>query len=126
MTPILFQTITDPRGKLTVIERLPFEIKRVYYLHNIEGARGGHAHRNLDRVLVAVSGSLRMTADNGDGGMESEVLSNPGIGLRVPPMTWIRLYDFSRDAVCLVLASAEYDPADYIRDRAEFDALVRS
>ena len=127
MKLIKLPTITDPRGKLTVIERLPFDIKRVYYIHGVErGAeRGGHAHKALDRVLVALHGRVRVTGESG--GMTTSVtLDSPEQGVNVPPMTWLVLDKFSAGAICMVLASAEYDAADYIRERAEFDSLSQT
>lgn len=114
------KTVSDPRGRLTVLERLPFAIKRVYYLHGIDPSamRGGHAHRNLDRVMVAVSGSFTVTI-----GESIYPMSDPTVGLRINPMEWVEARDFSPDAVCLVLASEEHDEADAIRDYDHFQAL---
>lgn len=116
MELIQFPRIPDPRGSLSFIEKLPFEIKRVYYIYHVTpGAiRGGHAHKTVDRIFIAMNGIFRVN------GIE---LSRPWEGLRVPPMTWLTLTDFSQGAVCLVLASEEYDEADYIRDYSEFLAL---
>ena len=109
------QVIRDPRGCLTVAEHFPFDVKRVYFLHHITGPRGGHAHRTLDRLLIAVAGSFTAILN----GVPTRLYS-PNEALRVPPMTWLELLDFSPDAVCLVLASSEYDAADYIRSYEEF------
>lgn len=118
MTPL--KTIADARGCLTVLERLPFEIRRVYYLHHIDpkATRGGHAHRKLRRLMAAVAGSFTVEMDG-----ERYVLSHPSVGLYIEPMQWIVLSDFSPDAVSLVLASEEHDEADCIRDRDEFERL---
>ena len=118
---ITFPTITDERGKLTVIERLPFAIRRVYYLHGCtpDAQRGGHAHRKLRRILVAIAGGFSVSLDGGP----KFSLRDPGVGLPVLPMQWLELADFSPGAICLVLASAEYEAADYIRDRIEWEAL---
>lgn len=120
--------IDDARGSLCVIENLPFEIRRVYYLHNIaeNSERGGHAHRTLKRLLVAVHGSLRVIQQLPVGISYMSILDRPDAGIYIEPMTWLVLDRFSPGAVCLVLASAEYDPADYIRDRAEWEALRAS
>lgn len=118
---VRLQSIRDPRGCLTVAERLPFMVKRVYLLHHITGPRGGHAHRKLDRLLVAAAGSFTAIAD----GVPVR-LWTPEEALRVPPLTWLELHDFSHDAVALVLASEEYEAADYIRDYSELSTIKRS
>lgn len=117
---VSLKTVTDGRGSLTVIERLPFEIKRIYYLHSITpgSVRGGHAHRKLHRLMAAVNGRFAVTI----GGGEVE-LYRPDMGLFIPPMAWIELNDFSDGAICLVLASEEHDEADCIRDYEEFKRL---
>ncbi len=114
MDLISFPKILDERGNLTFVQKLPFEIKRIYYLYHVpDGSiRGGHAHKTLDRIFIAMAGRFKVN------GIE---LSNPWEGLRVLPMTWLELTDFSNGAVCLVLASAEYDESDYIRDYDEFN-----
>ena len=119
MELIQLPRIPDPRGNLTFVEKLPFEIKRVYYLYHLTpgSVRGGHAHKTVDRIFIAINGIFRVN------GIE---LSRPWEGLRVPPMTWLDLTDFSQGAVCLVLASHEYDESDYIRDRTEFLELSSS
>jgi len=116
MELIQFPRIPDPRGNLSFAEKLPFDIKRCYWLYHLTpgSVRGGHAHRTVDRIFIAINGLFRVN------GIE---LSRPWEGLRVPPMTWLELTEFSNGAVCLVLASHEYDENDYIRDRAEFLGL---
>lgn len=110
---IHLQTITDPRGNLTVIEKLPFDIKRVYYLHGIpEGKeRGGHKHINTERLIVAISGSFDAQINDD----EPISLSDSSKGLFIPKMTWLKLNRFSPGAICLVLASTEHDENDCIR-----------
>lgn len=112
------QTVRDPRGCLTVAEGFRFPVRRVYFLHHVTGARGGHAHKTLDRLLIAVAGSLTVVAN----GVPTR-LWTPEEMLPVPPLTWLELSDFSHDAVCMVLASSEYDPADYIRSFEELEKL---
>ena len=114
------KTIADERGQLTVVERLPFDIKRVYWLHGIApGAmRGGHAHKRVRRICVAISGSF--TAVVGD---QSLMMSWPDVGLLIEPMTWVELRHFTPGAVALFLASEEHNEADCIRDLAEFRRL---
>lgn len=115
---------SDRKGNLTVVENestLPFNVKRVYYLYDVPGgeSRGAHAHRGLEQLIVAASGSFRVTLD--DGRMKRTFfLNRPYQGLYVKPGIWRDLDDFSSGAVCMVLASEVYDKADYIRDYQEF------
>jgi dTDP-4-dehydrorhamnose 3,5-epimerase-like enzyme len=117
--------ISDPdgRGNLSVIEKevLPFEIKRVYYLYDIpsDSSRGGHAHKELQQFLVALSGSFDVVLDNGKT-RRSITLNRPNKGLLIPSGVWRELENFSAGAVCLSLVSALYDEADYIRDYDDF------
>lgn len=120
--------ITDPRGNLTFIEggaHVPFDIARVYYLYDVPGgeSRGGHAHRDLEQVIIAASGSLEVVVDDGRH-TERFFLNRSYYGLYVPRMVWRELEDFSSGSVCLVLASRPYDEADYFRDYAEFRAAA--
>ncbi len=94
---------------------LPFPVKRLYWLHHVTGPRGGHAHKTLDRLLLAISGELTVRLNGAP-----QRLWTPEEAVRVPPMTWLELTDFTPDAICLVLASEEYEEADYIRDYQEF------
>jgi hypothetical protein len=99
----------------------------VYYLHSVrEGARrGGHAHRLLEQVLIAVSGRFEVVLDDG-AERRSEELSDPTVGLYLPTMVWRELVDFDAGTVCLVIASRPYEPEDYIRDYGEFVAASGS
>ena len=116
--------ISDPRGNLTFIEgtrHVPFEIRRVYYLYDVPGGaeRGGHAHKDLSQLIVAMSGSFDVVLD--DGRERKRVhLNRSYTGLYVCPMTWRELDNFSSGSVCMVLASNVYDEADYFRDYQEF------
>lgn len=118
---------TDARGRLVAIEGgidIPFDVKRVYYLTStISDARGFHAHRELSQLMICVAGAVRVTIDDGRQ-RESVTLDNPSVGLLVGPMKWREMDRFSEDAVLLVLASAHYDEADYMRDYSEFLAAV--
>lgn len=118
-------SIHDPRGRLAVIETLPFPIRRAYYLYDIPAgaSRAGHAHRRLQQAMVAVSGSFRVTLNDGQH-PESVWLSRPDQMLLLPPMVWRELDHFSAGAVCLVLASEVYDESDYIRDEVSFKEAV--
>lgn len=119
--------IEDPRGNLAVIEKdlIPFSVERTYYLFDVpSGAyRGGHAHKECQELLVAVSGSFEVVLDNGKT-KERIMLNNPTQGLLIPVNTWRELENFSSGSVCLVLASHTYDEADYIRVYKDFTALV--
>lgn len=116
------QTITTTRSKLTVAEKLPFPIKRAYWLHGIDVAtdRPGHAHRGLRRLMVAISGSFKVKTCTRGVRWNDLVLNNPAEALLIEPMTWVELSQFTPKAVCLVLASEEHDEADCIRDFTEF------
>lgn len=116
--------IHDPRGNLTFIEggtHIPFDIQRVYYLYDVPGGseRGGHAHKELQQFIVAMSGSFDVVLD--DGKEKKRVHMNRSYnGLYVCPMIWRELDNFSSGAVCMVLASTRYAESDYHRDYAEF------
>ncbi len=111
-------------GNLTAMNNLqevPFATRRVYYLYDIPCGeeRGGHAHRRLEQLLVAVSGSFSVTLDDGHE-QRTVFLNNPSQALYIGPGIWRTLENFSSGAVCLVLASHEYDEADYIREYDQF------
>ena len=115
---------SDRKGNLTIVENgktLPFDVKRVYYLYDVPGgeSRGSHAHRELSQLIIAASGSFRVTLDDGKI-KRSFILNRPYQGLYVKPGIWRELEDFSSGAVCLVLASHGYDEGDYIRDYNAF------
>lgn len=118
--------ITDPRGNLTFAEgasMVPFDIRRAYWVYDVPGGmgRGGHAHKHLRQLLIAVSGSFHVTLDNGRE-RETILLNHPWQGLLIETKIWRTLDDFSSGAVCLVLASEHYDEADYIYD---YDGFLR-
>jgi hypothetical protein len=121
--------INRPEGAITPVEggsTIPFEIERVYYVYDVvRGAsRGGHAHRALQQLVVAVMSRFVVTLDDGRDRRSVE-LDRADQGLYIPPMMWRELEQFSSGAVCVVLASLPYDEGDYIRDRAEFVELRR-
>lgn len=116
--------ISDPRGNLTFIENsdhIPFDIQRVYYIYDVPGGseRGGHAHKELYQLIVAISGSFDVVLDDGKNKKRVH-LSRPYIGLHVCPMIWRELDNFSSGSVCMVLASNKYDEEDYYRDYTAF------
>lgn len=119
----------DPRGNLTVAEQfknVPFGIKRVYWVYDVPGgeSRGGHAHKECNEFIIALSGSFHVTLDDGTD-KKSYLLNHPYQGLLVETGIWRTLDDFSSGAVCLVLASELYDESDYIRDYDEFLEYVK-
>lgn len=121
---ITLPKISDPRGNLTSIEggkHVPFDIQRVYYLYDVPGGaeRGGHAHKGLHQLIIAMSGSFDVVLD--DGFNKKRVhLSRSYNGLYVCPMIWRELDNFSSGSVCMVLASNRYDEDDYFRDYGDF------
>ncbi len=120
----------DERGQLIAIEamkHIPFPVKRVYYIYDtLPGVRRGfHAHRNLEQILICVSGSCMIHLDNGFETQEVR-LDSPAEGLYIANDMWREMYDFSSDAVLLVLASEIYDEADYIRDYDTFMDMVHN
>lgn len=122
-------TIEDYRGNIAVIENdvLPFDIKRVYYLYDVPStaSRGGHAHKNLQQVLIALSGSFDVILKNGS---ETQIvtLNKPNKGLLIRSSVWRELENFSSGAVCMVMASEVFDESDYFRDFKEFEKYVNS
>ncbi|WP_299427260.1 FdtA/QdtA family cupin domain-containing protein [uncultured Meiothermus sp.] len=122
--------VSDPRGNLTFVEEnrhVPFEIKRVYYLYDVPGGegRGGHAHHELEQLIIAASGSFDIILD--DGYVRHRFhLNRSYFGLYVPRMIWRAMDNFSSASVCLVLASNFYDEVDYIRDYTEFSRKIRN
>ena len=124
-----FQQHGDDRGQLVALEEgkeIPFKIKRVYYMYETgDGVRRGfHAHKCLEQILICIHGSCKILLDNGS---EKEIvpLDTPYEGLYVSNDMWREMYDFSSDAVLLVLASELYDESDYIRNYDEFLEYVK-
>jgi hypothetical protein len=116
--------ILSPSGNLTFIENLnhiPFSIKRIYYMYDIPGGsyRGAHAHKNLQQLIIAMSGSFDIEIDDGNSKKRFH-LNRPYFGLYVPPMMWRFLDNFSSGVVCMVLASDVFQESDYIRDYSQF------
>ena len=116
--------VHNRQGNITVIENqlnIPFDVKRVYYLYDIPGGedRGGHAHKNLQQFVVAVSGAFDVFLNDG---VNKKIvhLDRPYIGLHITAGIWRQMLSFSSGATCLVLASEVYDENDYIRDYRDF------
>lgn len=116
--------ITEPRGNLTFVEgktHIPFDIRRVYYLYDVPGGaeRGGHAHKGLHQLIIAMSGSFDVVLDDGHKKQRFH-LNRSYFGLYVCPMIWRELDNFSSGSVCLVLASNIYEESDYYRNYEEY------
>ena len=112
--------INDPRGNLTFVEggrHIPFDIRRVYYLYDVPGGaeRGGHAHKDLHQLIIAMSGSFDIHLDDGKS-KKTVHMNRSYYGLYICPMIWREIDNFSSGAVCMVLASEFYDESDYYRD----------
>ena len=119
-----FQKHGDDRGMLIALEEgkdIPFPVKRVYYMYDTKDGvrRGFHAHKCLQQILICIHGSCKILLDNGFE-KQSITLDTPYEGLYVSNDMWREMYDFSSDAVLMVLASELYDESDYIRDYDEF------
>ena len=122
--------ITDPRGNLTFVEggsHVPFDIARVYYLYDVPGGaeRGGHAHKDLQQLIIAMSGSFDVILDDGSGKHRFH-LNRSYFGLYVCPMIWRELDNFSSGSICMVLASNRYDEADYYRDYRKYQGALKA
>ena len=131
MTPLLekctkieLPKIVDHRGNLTFVEggcQIPFDIRRIYYLYDVPGGaeRGGHAHKVLEQLIIAMSGSFDVILD--DGLSKRRVHLNRSYqGLYICPMIWRELDNFSSGSVCMALASTRYDESDYLRDYQDY------
>ena len=122
---IEFSRHGDDNGSLVAIEghkEIPFEIKRVFYIFGVKGdaVRGQHANRKSEFVLINLAGSSKVRFIDCDGNEDTVVLNSPSEGVYLSATVWKEMYDFSEDAVLLVLASEKYDPSEYIRDYNEY------
>jgi hypothetical protein len=121
---IPLRTVDDPRGSITIVEAerdIPFPIERTYHLHGVpaDGRRGGHAHRRLEQILIAVAGAFEVLLDSG-AEQRRVRLDDPRTGLYIPAGVWREMDSFTEGSVCVVLASMPYDPDEYVRDYEEF------
>lgn len=121
--------ISERKGAITPIyagEHVPFEIQRVYYLYDVPGgeSRGGHAHKELQQLIVSVMGAFDVILDDGTERRRVH-LDRAYYGLYIPQMIWRELENFSSGGICLVLASAPYAEHDYIRDYLEFVQMIK-
>lgn len=124
-----FQNYNDKRGCLVVAEyekEIPFLVRRVYYIHSVPDGekRGFHSHKRLQQIYIAIKGSCKVMLTSGNE-TKDVVLADPSVGLYIGNDVWREIYNFSEDAVLLVLASEEYDEDDYIRKYDEFISTVK-
>jgi dTDP-4-dehydrorhamnose 3,5-epimerase-like enzyme len=122
---ITFDKNHQIKGNLTAVsnnKEVPFAIKRIYYLYDVPGglSRGAHAHKELQQLVIALSGSFDITLDDGNAKRTFQ-LSKPNMGLLIPSGLWRELNNFSSGSICMVLASELYDEHDYIRDYDKFE-----
>lgn len=122
-----FPNIGDNRGLLVSIDSssgLPFEMKRIYFIHGTKQntSRGQHAHKKLHQVAFCISGSCVMILDDGKN-QEEVILNSPNEGINIPPLLWHEMINFTSDCILLVLADDYYDENDYIRDYKEFQKI---
>ena len=116
------KTVEDPRGCLSSLEGemdIPIDIKRIFYMHHVTADRGGHAHIDTDQVIIAVSGKLKIKLSDGINTKEY-IMDDCTKGLYVPRLIFTDLYDFSSDAVCLVLANTHYDMGKSLRNMSDY------
>lgn len=115
---IIFRTNTDIRGALTSIEGeyndIPIDIKRIFYMHHVVDDRGGHAHIDTDQVLIGISGSFKLKLFDGKETKEF-IMDDCTKGVYIPRLTFTDMYEFTSDAVCLVLANTHYDMSKSLR-----------
>lgn len=123
-----FHTISDSRGVLTSIEGdgndIPIEIKRIFYMHHVVDNRGGHAHIDTDQVLICVSGSFKLKVFDGVNSQEF-MMDNCTRGIFIPRLIFTDMYDFSSDAVCLVLANTHYDMGKSLRSMDAYMSYLK-
>ena len=125
---IQFPKISDPRGYLSFLEhpsQIPFQIKRVYWVYDVPGGeiRGSHSYKSLHEVIIALSGSFDVVLHDGKTEKKWQ-LNRSYFGLYVPNMIWRTIENFSTNALCLIVASEEYNEKDYIRSFPDFESMV--
>lgn len=122
-----FPKILDPRGNLTFLQhsqQIPFEIKRVFWTYDVPGGeyRGGHAYKEQEEVIIALSGSFDVVITQLDGSEQRVQLNRSYYGLYIPPLTWRHMENFSTNALSLHLSSRTFSEADYVRNFMDFKA----
>ncbi|WP_270340475.1 sugar 3,4-ketoisomerase [Bacillus mobilis] len=130
LTVFDFPVIADERGALIALEGnkgIPFEIKRVYYMYDLDTKlrRGYHAHKELKQILIPLKGSCKMLLDDGNH-TEIVELNTPSKGVLIDKLIWHEMYDFSEDCVLMILASNYYSEDDYLRNYEEFSEYIGS
>ena len=121
-------TVKDIRGSLTAVESgqtIPINIKRIFYMHHVEHDRGGHAHINTDQVIIGISGTFSVTLTDGIDKKKYD-FTNPEKGLYVPRLIYAELFNFSEQAVCLVLANTHYDIKMSLRDLPSYLSYIQN
>lgn len=119
---IRFKSLEDRRGKLTAIEGsrdIPFDIKRVFYMHDINSDRGGHSHLDTDQVAISIAGKFSIAVHDGQTEKIFD-LDDPTVGLFIPRRLFTRLYKFDPLDICLVLANTYYDMSHSQRTWEDF------
>lgn len=127
---ISFPKIPDRRGNLTFLQSpnaIPFQIERVFWLYDVPGGemRGGHAYKEQQELIVALSGSFDVVVTKPDGTTEKHSLNRSYYGLYVPPLTWKHIENFSTNSLALHISSHAYNAADYIRDFETYKKLAQ-
>lgn len=122
--------IVDQRGNLSFVEgecHVPFQIARAFWIYDVPGGedRGGHAYRETEEFIVALSGSFDVLLDDGKGNVQTFQLNRSYYGLYVPKMVWRQMVNFSTNSVAMVLSSTRYDVEDYVREYGQFKSLAR-
>ncbi len=120
-------SVEDSRGFLTAIEGtkdIPFEIKRIFYMHHIKADRGGHAHRDTDQVVISVYGSFTIELFNGKDYKRLE-MDDPTKGLYIPRMIFIKMFNFTPGSVCLVIANSFYDMSRSFRSKEDYLTFLK-
>lgn len=123
-----FKTVFDPRGALTSIEEgcdIPINIKRIFFMHHVKEPRGGHAHIDTDQVIIPISGSFKVKLFDGHESKEF-FMDDSTKGLYVPRLTFTDLYEFSGNAVCLVLANTHYDMSKSLRSLENYLSYLKN
>ena len=121
-------TVKDSRGCLSAIETamdIPIEVKRIFYMHHIVSDRGGHAHTDTDQALIAMSGTFKIRLFDGVNTQEY-IMDDCTKGLYIPRLTFTEMYDFSPDAVCLVLANTHYDMKKSLRNIHDYLVYLKN
>jgi len=123
---ISFQTNGDQRGYLTSIEQnknIPIEIKRIFYMHHVILDRGGHAHIDTDQVIIPIAGSFKVRVFDGKN-EDVYLLNDCTRGIYTPRLTFCELFEFTKDAVCLVLANTQYDIKMSLRTKEDYLSYI--